>query len=48
MPGFRDSPFEDIQRIRQDPCDRCHEGFPILKELSLCQQYLNYQISPEI
>ena len=33
MPGFRHSPFEDIQRIRQDLRDRYHEGFPILKEL---------------
>lgn len=33
MPGFRHSPAEDIQRIRQDLRDRYHEGFPILKEL---------------
>src|ERR1041385_8299328 len=33
MPGFRHSPLEDIQRIRQDLRDRYREGFPILKEL---------------
>ena len=33
MPGFRHSPTEDIQRIRQDLRDRYQDGFPILKEL---------------
>ena len=33
MPGFRHSPAEDIQRIRQDLRDRYQDGFPILKEL---------------
>lgn len=33
MPGFRHSPLEDIQRIRQDLRDRYRDGFPILKEL---------------
>jgi len=33
MPGFRHSPLEDIQRIRQDLRDRYGDGFPILKEL---------------
>jgi len=33
MPGFRHSPLEDIQRIRQDLRDRYADGFPILKEL---------------
>ena len=33
MPGFRHSPLDDIQRIRQDLRDRYQDGFPILKEL---------------
>lgn len=33
MPGFRRSPLDDIQRIRQDLRDRYQDGFPILKEL---------------
>lgn len=33
MSGFRHSPLDDIQRIRQDLRDRYQDGFAILKEL---------------